>query len=497
MQEAPEHTTAYDELELSGHHALCLAHYDSLPSRLFTLTSLARLHLRDCELQSLPDSMGKLTGLTQLRLVGCVALKGLPDSICKLQQLKELVLRGCERLRSLPDNALRSVQRLALHGCKRLKRLPDSISALKHLRVLCLHSCKRLKRLPDSIDALQRLRVLCLHDCHHLERLPDSIDALQRLEVLCLHGCHHLESLPDSFGALAGLQCLDLSECERLKVMPTSDLEMKSDCKAVIGGCGLQEAYGFAEKHVTVGKLYWRDMVVRRLLGNPAARQQALQNLSIVAVLLATAAFAAFAQTPQRPSAFVEADIPNGMVGGGLAPAHAERWLRRFTSVQIAFVLSMAVVIYVLVAAVPEISDKNRLVSAARVWVGLALLSVMLIVAVVAAMFAFVAGAYSVYPSKYVNVDVLGPAVLAIVLVLWAFKMWAVSVWNVFPGWVGIRRYCKAWVAFHTRLKLRDVDVPFDDLDFLADRQLTEATEQNKLTKEVIKVLRSKEQAQQ
>jgi Domain of unknown function len=316
--------------------------------------------------------------------------------------------------------------------------------------VLKLSKCSRLPGLPDSIGALTGLRVLCLERCSGLQQ---SQTALTGLKVLDLKGCKGLRTLPSGLGALPSLDILDVANCTGMPTMPACILHLPQSCRVNVNGWSLKAQYCIRGKHqhglhryhdveeVTVSDLqaaHRRAVVLQRLLGDRDARQQALENLSIVAVLLATAAFVAFAQTPQPADAFSEAD--DAHEGDGWAPEHPQWWLRQFfRSVQAAFVLSMAVVIFVLVSSVPEIADKDKLVRAGRVWLGFALLSLLLFLAVVCGLFAFVAGAYAVYPSKFVESDVRGLAVLSLVIAGWAFQVWVASLWRIFP-WVACNR---------------------------------------------------------
>jgi hypothetical protein len=74
-----------------------------------------------------PSTLGELTNLTAIHLVGCVL--SLPDSICNLQKLQFL---------SLPDNS-------------ELQRLPDCISELPRLSIINLKGSNK-DALPESLQ---------------------------------------------------------------------------------------------------------------------------------------------------------------------------------------------------------------------------------------------------------------------------------------------------------------------------------------------------------
>lgn len=168
-------------------------------------------------LGTLPNSIGELTRLKELRISGN-QLRELPDSIGNLSQLQRLWASG-NRLRNLPDSIgkLADLHHLDVHN-NELEKLPDSIGNLAQLRELNLHS-NRLTELPDSIGYLIHLKWLFFFQ-NHLNRLPKTIGNLRQLLELSV--CENeLEFLPESIGSLTELQRLDLSQ-NMLKELPTS-----------------------------------------------------------------------------------------------------------------------------------------------------------------------------------------------------------------------------------------------------------------------------------
>jgi len=97
---------------------------NSLPKTITRLEIIAK----GAELKfKFPQSIGELTNLTAIHLVGCVV--SLPDSICNLQKLQFL---------SLPDNP-------------ELQRLPDCISELPRLSIINLKGSNK-DALPESLQ---------------------------------------------------------------------------------------------------------------------------------------------------------------------------------------------------------------------------------------------------------------------------------------------------------------------------------------------------------
>jgi hypothetical protein len=253
-----------------------------------------------------------------------------------------------------------------------------------------------------------------------------------------------LTSLPDTIGQLKALGGLILMSCSKLKSMPHSMLELPDDTQVVMCNCPLEATLGLSsEIHYhrmsDIKAAYRRSLIIASLLGDRDARNQSLNYLSIVAVLLATAAFVAFASHPDRAAQ---------LEGRGIKAS--VDWLRHFFKAdQVAFYLSMAVVLFVMVSSMPQSVDADDKVNAGRVWVLYASLSLLLFVAVVCGMFAFVAGAVATYPADLMLSDVLGPGLMAIPLVVMAALQWTLAVQSLFPGRHAIRAYMGASLAGH------------------------------------------------
>src|SRR5690606_10490387 len=100
------------------------------------LSSLSQLWLDQCNLQSLPPQIGRLTWLRELSLSNERNLATLPDDVTSLRSLVVLRCANC-RLTSLPAKfgALTSLCELDLSG-NILAALPSSFGALTRLERL-------------------------------------------------------------------------------------------------------------------------------------------------------------------------------------------------------------------------------------------------------------------------------------------------------------------------------------------------------------------------
>jgi leucine-rich repeat protein SHOC2 len=116
------------------------------------------LRLNSKQITTLPDSIGKLTDLTELDLSNN-QLTTLPDTIGNLTKLKYIFLDN-NQLNHLPDTLgnLKKLQHITLDN-NQLTILPDSISTLANLTGLALNN-NQLTYLPERVDNLCNLRWL-------------------------------------------------------------------------------------------------------------------------------------------------------------------------------------------------------------------------------------------------------------------------------------------------------------------------------------------------
>jgi hypothetical protein len=101
--------------------------------------SVRALKVRSKCLEALPAWLEKLTGLTELRVDGMglnFSLKELPDAVGQLTTLRTLELRGCPGVNALPQGltSLTGLEDLLLMHCTAL-RVPAWVTALTGLRV--------------------------------------------------------------------------------------------------------------------------------------------------------------------------------------------------------------------------------------------------------------------------------------------------------------------------------------------------------------------------
>ncbi|MBY9020506.1 MAG: leucine-rich repeat domain-containing protein [Candidatus Lokiarchaeota archaeon] len=180
----------------------------TLPEFVSHLSSLTSLILKNCNLYSLPHSIGTFRDLKFLNLEGN-NLTSLPKSIRNLQSLQNFDISR-NKFANLPNyiGKLSSLEDLNVEN-NYLVILPKSIGALSFLKHMNV-SRNKLIAVPDSIGSLKLLKSLILYS-NKIEILPDSIGLLQSLEILDLDK-NMLEEVPDTIGSLSLLKVLKLEE---------------------------------------------------------------------------------------------------------------------------------------------------------------------------------------------------------------------------------------------------------------------------------------------
>lgn len=209
--------------------SLVACELEVLPERLGELRMLTELDVTGNQLCSLPASLSKLARLERLTLVNN-KLETLPDDIGGgedgsdgLQRLERLLVEQ-NALRSLPASVgtLSSVVLINLIGNK-LEKLPESIGNLPRLETLSV-SVNFLVELPETLAKLPKLRVLRANR-NALRNLPHNFGDFDVLEDVQLDW-NALRELPFSLRKLrTRLRVLSLEE--NPLVLPPSEVVVR------------------------------------------------------------------------------------------------------------------------------------------------------------------------------------------------------------------------------------------------------------------------------
>ncbi|KDO41448.1 hypothetical protein CISIN_1g046017mg, partial [Citrus sinensis] len=143
------------------------------------------LRLKNCSsLESLPSSLCMLKSLRFLETIACKKLERLPESLGQLALLCELKMIKCSSFESLPSSLcmLKSLTPLAIIDCKIFKRLPNELGNLKCLAALIVKGTA-IREVPESLGYLSSLAKLELSN-NNLKRTPESLYQLSSLKYL-------------------------------------------------------------------------------------------------------------------------------------------------------------------------------------------------------------------------------------------------------------------------------------------------------------------------
>ncbi|CAM6021307.1 unnamed protein product, partial [Sphagnum balticum] len=209
-----------------------------LPECIEEMKSMTWLDVCGCDLDSLPQGMGRLEKLSTLNLSNNKRLVKVPKCIEEMKSLRRLDVGGCD-LDSLPQGMgrLEKLWDLNLSNNKRLVKLPECIEEMKSMTWLDVCGCD-LDSLPQGMGRLEKLSTLNLSNNKRLVKVPKCIEEMKSLRRLDVSGCD-LDSLPQGMERLEKLSNLNLSNNKRFVTLPMCIEEMKSLRRLDVGGCDL------------------------------------------------------------------------------------------------------------------------------------------------------------------------------------------------------------------------------------------------------------------
>ncbi|KAI3938114.1 hypothetical protein MKW98_018670 [Papaver atlanticum] len=166
----------------------------ALPAKIGSLSSLTRLDLHSNRIEELTEAIGDLFSLVFLDLRGN-QLTSLPASICKLSRLEEIDLSS-NRLALLPESIgnLNSLKKFNVET-NNIEELPHTIghcTSLVELRA----DYNRLKALPEAVGRIETLEVLSIR-YNNIKQLPTTMSSLPNLKELDV-SFNELEAVPES-----------------------------------------------------------------------------------------------------------------------------------------------------------------------------------------------------------------------------------------------------------------------------------------------------------
>ncbi|XP_058785407.1 probable LRR receptor-like serine/threonine-protein kinase At4g36180 [Vicia villosa] len=198
-------------LDLKENHII----HTLFPSWLTNVKSLRTLDLSGNSFSGyLPQEIGDLFLLEELRISDNLLSGVVPSSIVKCRLLKVLDLRRNRLSGLIPYflGELKSLKELSLGGNFFTGLIPKSYGVLSELEILDLSNNKLNGVLPLEIMQLGNLGVLNLSNNRFSGGISSRIGDLTALQVLNLSQCGFSGSVPATLGSLMKLRVLDLSK---------------------------------------------------------------------------------------------------------------------------------------------------------------------------------------------------------------------------------------------------------------------------------------------
>jgi len=185
---------------------------ESLPQSIGDLTSLTELNLKDNKLTDLPNTTGKLQSLKSIGLASN-SFSEIPSVLLNLAKLEELDISG-NSIKTIPE------------GFKTLKLFAAQHNQIENVSVLCkiptltyLRLCdNKLSEVPDCFSGLKNLKLLTL-GMNQLTDLP-NLTALTALKELVLASNSYIE-FPVSACLIPNLAILNLA-ANKITAIPDS-----------------------------------------------------------------------------------------------------------------------------------------------------------------------------------------------------------------------------------------------------------------------------------
>ncbi|XP_039164481.1 disease resistance protein RUN1-like [Eucalyptus grandis] len=229
---------ALQQLDLSYTSSL-----SALPDDIGSLENLEILDISESGIEELPNGIGSLRKLRELRAYHCVNLKGIMvESMCNLSSLRCLDFIDCDKLQSLPD--LPSGLTYLGVTC-RSRKLP-SLSHLAHLKELRVDLCRFIQCIqelpstqlkssecsqPTNIEEMESLQSLNtpfkfesleVSYCRSIKML--DVSQFVHLRTLVVYDCDNLFEI-QGLDKLIYLESLDITHCNSIKQVDLPKLE--------------------------------------------------------------------------------------------------------------------------------------------------------------------------------------------------------------------------------------------------------------------------------
>ncbi|GER35590.1 disease resistance protein [Striga asiatica] len=187
-------------------------------------------------------------------------LDALPNKLSELESLRDLIIRYCQRFVAFPENGIpRMLKHLVIWSCNSLESLPANISGLEHLQIkecsslrtwavahfpatlkaVWIDNCTQLEAISDGMfpeGSTMLLEDLILYKWLNFSNLLQRLHGFAHLVRLKLLGCEQLKHFPEH-GLPSGLRDLCIVDCPSLESLPAKIRTMTSLVSLVLRRC--------------------------------------------------------------------------------------------------------------------------------------------------------------------------------------------------------------------------------------------------------------------
>ena len=223
---------------------------------------------QDCTLCSTSmQTLEKSTSMQTLELCGLQSPTELPETINRLTYLTDIFFQCCNRLIKLPNNigGLKSLQTLNLDRLPSLIALPSTIGGLTSLQTLSLDCLESLTELPSTIGGLKSLKMLFIWNLE-IRRIPPTLGALSALEVLSIKYCYRSQNLFDcGICDLLNLHTLEINNCPLRGFLPGEIAQLVSLKTLILKNLSIKELPGSIAQLSLLETLVLKNLPIKEL----------------------------------------------------------------------------------------------------------------------------------------------------------------------------------------------------------------------------------------
>lgn len=186
----------------------------SLPEDLSGISNLRTLYLQSNHFTSFPTSIVSLTQLQTLYLYSNPSMTGpIPEGIGNLTNLVNLRLHGNDLTGSIPSSIgnLSSLTTLYLYSNELTGSIPNTIGGMGNLQYFYIYNNNITGQIPAAFSSLTNLRTVQFQDNQLTGTLPEGLENLTLLDQLYLQNNKLSGKIPESLKNNPYLRYLNLS----------------------------------------------------------------------------------------------------------------------------------------------------------------------------------------------------------------------------------------------------------------------------------------------